>query len=125
KVAVFGMGGVGLSAVMAARARGAWPVIAVDVLDHKLELAREVGATHTVNRRDDHWLTAIRDLTDGGVDYAFEAVGQPSVLTDAFEATRTGGTAVAIGIPRPDSQVTFPALAFAGEGKSVLGSYME
>src|SRR5690606_10037643 len=94
KVAVFGMGGVGLSAVMAARARGAWPGIAVDVLDSKLELARQVGATLPVNRHNDDWLTVIRDLTDGGVDYAFEAVGQPSVLSDAFEATRAGGTAV-------------------------------
>lgn len=124
RVAVFGMGGVGLSAVMAARARGAWPVIAVDVLDSKLELAREAGATHTVNRNDADWLTAIRELTDGGVDYAFEAVGQPSALSDAFEVTRAGGSAVAIGIPRPDSRVTFPALAFAGEGRNVLGSYM-
>lgn len=124
KVVVFGMGGVGLSAVMAARARGAWPVIAVDVLDAKLELAMEVGATHTVNRRSDAWLAVIENLTGGGADYAFEAVGEASVLVDALKVTRPGGTTVGIGLPEPTSEVTLPALAFAGEGKSVLGSYM-
>lgn len=123
-VAIFGMGGVGLSAVMGARLSGAWPVIGVDILEDKLELARRAGATHIVNAKAPDWLEQIRDLTRGGVDYAFEAVGSSSVLADAYRSTRAGGTTVSIGLPHPDSHVSLPAVTFAGEGKRLIGSYM-
>lgn len=123
-VAIWGMGGVGLSAVMGARLIGAWPVVAVDVAAHKLELARRVGATHTVDARSEDPVTAVRDLTGGGARYTFEAVGQPSVLEQAFAATRIGGTTVAIGLARPGSQVALPATNMVYEARQILGSYM-
>jgi alcohol dehydrogenase len=123
-VAVFGMGGVGLSVIMGAKAVGAWPIIAVDVLDAKLELARKCGATHVVNASATDPVAAIRDLTNGGVEHAFEAVGDENVIAQAFGSARRGGRAVCIGLTHPDKKVSLPALAFAGEEKSLLGSYM-
>lgn len=90
-VAVFGLGGVGLSAVMGARAAGAWPVIAVDRVESKLELAKCCGATHVVRAGvHDDPVSAVRDLTDGGAENAFEAVGSALVLEQAYSATRRG-----------------------------------
>lgn len=123
-VAVFGMGGVGLSVVMGAKAVGAWPIIAVDVLDAKLELARKCGATHVVNASATDPVAAIRDLTQGGVEHAFEAVGDENVIEQAFGSARRGGRAVCIGLTHPDKKVSLPALAFAGEEKTLMGSYM-
>ncbi|RMH75241.1 MAG: alcohol dehydrogenase [Calditrichaeota bacterium] len=123
-VAVFGMGGVGLSAVMGARAAGACPIIAVDTLDSKLDLARRVGATHTVNARTDNPVEAIRDLTGGGADYALEAVGNETVLIQAYQATRRGGTTVTIGLPHPQRMFTIPAVSLVAEERTVVGSYM-
>ena len=74
-VAVVGCGGIGLAAVQGARLVGASPIIAVDIADDKLERARSVGATHTVNARDVDAVAAVRELTSGGVDYSFEAIG--------------------------------------------------
>lgn len=91
-VAVFGMGGVGLSAVMGAHAAGAFPVIAVDVLEDKLRLAREVGASHVVNGATTDVVAAIREITSGGAHYTFESVGSEHVLVQAYESTRRGGT---------------------------------
>jgi alcohol dehydrogenase len=123
-VSVFGMGGVGLSVVMGAKAVGAWPIIAVDVLDAKLDLAKQCGATHVVNARATDAVTAIRDLTSGGVETAFEAVGDENVIAQAFGSARRGGRAVSLGLTHPDKKVSLPALAFAGEEKTLMGSYM-
>lgn len=123
-VAVFGMGGVGLSAVMGARAAGATPVIAVDLRDDKLKLAREVGATHTVNASDDDPVEAIRDLTGGGAFYAFESVGNERVLAQAYSATGRGGVTVTVGLPHPDKLLTIPAVSLVTEERTLKGSYM-
>ncbi len=123
-VAVYGMGGVGLSVVMGARAVGAHPIIAVDVLDSKLDLARQCGATHVVNAARVDPVPFIRDVTHGGVEHAFEAVGDASVIEKAFASLRRGGRAVSIGLTHPDSKVTLPALAFAAEERALMGSYM-
>ncbi len=88
-VAVFGMGGVGLSAIMGARAVGAHPIVAVDRLGDKLKLARELGATHTVNAAKDDSVEAVRELTAGGADYAFESVGNETVLIQAYRSDPT------------------------------------
>jgi alcohol dehydrogenase len=66
----------------------------------------------------------VRDLTGGGADFAFEAAGVPAVLEAAFRATRRGGTTVAMGLPHPSRMLSLPALAFAGEGRTLSGSYM-
>jgi alcohol dehydrogenase len=123
-VGVFGMGGVGLSVVMGARAAGAHPIIAVDVLDSKLELAKQCGATHVVNASRVDPVTVVRDLTHGGVDHAFEAVGDAKVIEQAFASVKRGGRAVSIGLTHPESRITLPALAFAAEEKVLMGSYM-
>jgi len=123
-VAVFGLGGVGLSAVLGARASGAYPIVAVDLLDSKLELARKLGATHTVNARTGDAVQAVKDLTSGGAHYAFESVGSERVLIQAYQATRRGGTTVTIGLPHPSRQFTIPAVSLVAEERTVKGSYM-
>lgn len=123
-VAVFGMGGVGLSAVMGAQLAGADPIIAVDVLDDKLALARDVGATHAVNGAHDDPVAAIRELTKGGAAYVFESVGNERVLIQAYEATGRGGTTISIGLPHPSKQFTVPAVSIAAEERTIKGSYM-
>lgn len=123
-VAVFGMGGVGLSAVMGARVAGAFPIIAVDRVEDKLELARELGATHTINAAVMDPVVAIRDMGDGGADYVFESVGNETVLIQAYESTRRGGTTITVGLPAPDKMFTVPALGIVAEERTIKGSYM-
>ncbi len=97
-VAVFGAGGVGLSAVQGARIAGAGRVISIDVTDEKLETARKVGATDTVNGADTDAVAAIHELTMGGVEYAFECIGLKATCEQAWAATRAGGTTVIVGM---------------------------
>jgi Zn-dependent alcohol dehydrogenase len=109
-VAVFGAGGVGLSAIGAAAIAGADPIIAVDLENRKLQYASEFGATHGINAVDTDAVDAIREITPGGVDYAFDAVGAPTTALQILEAVRQGGpradnqggTAVLLGIPTAD-----------------------
>lgn len=122
--AVFGMGGIGLSSIMGARAVGSYPIIAVDVLDSKLELARTVGATHVVNASTDDPVEAIKEITNGGAHYTFESVGNEKVLVQAYQATRRGGTTVTIGLPHPSKQFSISAVSLVGEERTVKGSYM-
>lgn len=123
-VAVWGMGGVGLSAIMGARAVGAYPIIAIDRLDEKLALARAVGATHTVNAAQVDAVNAVRELTSGGASYGFESVGSERVLIQAYEATGRGGTTVSIGLPHPSKMFTIPAVSIVAEERTIRGSYM-
>jgi alcohol dehydrogenase len=123
-VAVFGAGGVGLSAIMGAKAVGAWPVIAVDLLDSKLKLATQCGATHVINSGTTDPAAAVRDLTKGGADTAFEAVGDEKVIAQAFGATRRGGRTVAIGLTHPERMLSIPALTVTAEERVLMGSYM-
>jgi alcohol dehydrogenase len=123
-VAVFGLGGVGLSAVMGARAAGAYPIIAVDLLESKLALAREVGASHTVNARDADPVAAVKEITAGGAPYAFESVGNERVLAQAYGSTRRGGTTVTLGLPHPSKIFAISAVTLVAEERTVKGSYM-
>ena len=123
-VAIFGLGGVGMSSVMGARAAGAYPIIAVDLLDSKLELAKQFGATHLVNAGNGDAVQAVRDLTHGGAQFAFESVGNEKVLAQAFQATRRGGTTVTIGLPHPSKQVSVSAVTMVAEERTLKGSYM-
>lgn len=122
-VAVFGLGGVGLSAIMGARAAGAYPVIAVDLLDSKLELAKEVGATHTINGKETEPVEETKKIC-GGADYAFESVGSEIVLMTAYAATKRGGTTVTIGLPAPEKIFSVSALSIVAEERTIKGSYM-
>jgi Zn-dependent alcohol dehydrogenase len=121
-VAVFGLGGVGLASVMAANVAGAATIVAVDPVEAKRRLALELGATHAFGPEEAE--AAVKDLTGGGAEVSFEAAGVPAVLEAAFRATRRGGTTVAMGLPHPSRTLTLPALAFAGLGQSLVGSYM-
>jgi S-(hydroxymethyl)glutathione dehydrogenase/alcohol dehydrogenase len=113
-MAVFGTGGVGLSAVQGGVLAGASQIIAVDLLDNKLEYARQFGATHTINAGREDPTAAILELTDGfGVDYAFDAIGRPSVSRQAFDVVRRGGTAVVVGIPPTGSEISVPEMTAA------------
>src|SRR6184192_4889044 len=117
-VAVFGCGGVGLSIVQGARIGGARQIIGVDVFDSKLEMAKRVGATHVVNSAQDDPVKAVRALTGGaGVDHAFEAVGNTTLVRQAIESLAIRGTATIVGVMPPDAKIEFPWMAIRPECK--------
>ncbi len=124
RVAVIGCGGVGLSALMAAVAVGAEPVIAVDAAPGKLDVARSFGATHGVlwAGSAEETAEAVREASGGGVDYAIEATGRPEAMFAAFLSTRARGAAVLIGIPRADAVLPLPALSIPRMERRILGS---
>jgi alcohol dehydrogenase len=121
-VAVFGLGGVGLATVMGAMVANAHPIVAVDPVEAKRKAALQLGATAAFAPEEAD--AGIRALVGGGVEVGFEAAGVPAVLEAAFRATRRGGTTVAMGLPHPSRTLSLPALAFAGEGRTLIGSYM-
>ena len=125
-VAVFGVGGVGTNILVGAKIAGADPIIAVDLQEAKLGYAREIGATHVVNASEVDAPEAIKELTDGGVDFAFDAIGVEIVVQQALQSVkagvlgvRRGGTAVIVGIGQGD--VTLPRM-FPGGERSLIGS---
>src|SRR5215470_17574612 len=110
-VVVIGCGGVGLNVVQGARLAGARMIIACDLLDNKLQYAREFGATHTVNGRADDVLKQVRELTGGlGVDYAFDAIGGDKTAALAVDAVAPGGHAVLVGIPAARTTAPVPLM---------------
>jgi len=121
---VFGLGGVGLSAVMGARLAGCHPIVAVDIVPAKLELALELGATHAVRGDDPDLVATIRELTGGGGETVVEAVGRVATLELAYAATRRGGTTVAAGLPAPDQKLSITPLSLVAEERTLKGSYM-
>ncbi|GIX49056.1 MAG: S-(hydroxymethyl)glutathione dehydrogenase [Candidatus Tectimicrobiota bacterium] len=122
-VAVFGCGGIGLNAIQGARIVGALTIIGVDVVDRKLEYARKLGATHTINAAQQDPVEAIKELTGGkGVDYAFEAIGLPKTIEQAYAATRKMGLCVVIGVTRADVRVGINANEMVYAEKTLMGS---
>lgn len=122
-VAVFGCGGVGLAAVQGARIGGARMIIAVDTIENKLASARELGATHIVDASSHDPVEAIRDMTGGGVDYSFEAIGLAEVAAQAFDCLTRGGTATIIGMIPVGQKVELDGRSFLSE-KKIQGSSM-
>lgn len=121
-VAVIGAGGVGLNVVQGARLAGAARIIAVDVRDNKLEMARTFGATHGVNASREDPIEAVRKLTGGyGADYAFEVIGHPKTIEQAYEMVRKGGTAVVVGVAEETAQLSLSAVSFMRTGKTLMG----
>lgn len=121
-VAVIGVGGVGLNIVQGSRLAGAARIIAVDVLDHKLELAHAFGATHAVNARHTDPVREIRRLTGGwGADYAFEAVGAPETARQAYDAVRKGGMAVIVGVAPGGATLAIDVLDMMASARTVKG----
>jgi S-(hydroxymethyl)glutathione dehydrogenase/alcohol dehydrogenase len=123
-VAIIGLGGVGLSVVMGARLAGARRIVAVDRVAAKLELARALGATDLVLAGSDDGATieALRDATDGGPDFAFEAIGRPSTAELAIEVLPPGGTAVLVGMTPQGQRASLDVYRFVDGGRRVLGS---
>jgi len=124
-VAVIGCGGVGLSAIQGARVSGACPIIAVDTLDSKLELARKCGATHTINPKNSDPVEAIRAINKYGADHTIIAVAGKGIKRQAFDMTAPWGEAVIIGHGRPEEEMMpdFGAMEFL-PGKRFTGSVM-
>ncbi|MCL7495465.1 MULTISPECIES: S-(hydroxymethyl)mycothiol dehydrogenase [Streptomyces] len=123
-VAVIGCGGVGNAAVVGARLAGAVTIIAVDIDDRKLETARSMGATHTVNSRSADPVEAVRELTGGfGADVVIDAVGRPETYRQAFYARDLAGTVVLVGVPTPDMTLELPLLDVFGRGGALKSSW--
>ncbi|MCZ4121381.1 S-(hydroxymethyl)mycothiol dehydrogenase [Streptomyces sp. H39-S7] len=123
-VAVIGCGGVGDAAIAGSRLAGAGRIIAVDIDDRKLEMARRMGATHTVNSRSTDPVEAIRELTGGfGADVVIEAVGHPETYKQAFYARDLAGTVVLVGVPTPEMTLELPLLDVFGRGGSLKSSW--
>ncbi|MDO5697384.1 MAG: S-(hydroxymethyl)mycothiol dehydrogenase [Dermatophilus congolensis] len=123
-IAVFGCGGVGDAAIAGAVVAGATTIIAVDIDDRKLEIAKKFGATHTVNSANVDPVEAIRELTGGfGADVVVEAVGRPETYEQAFYARDLAGRVVLVGVPTPDKQVTLPMIEIFGRGGSLKSSW--
>jgi alcohol dehydrogenase len=123
-VAVVGLGGVGLAALIGAQAAGARQIIAVDLSDAKLEQARALGATHTVNAGGDDAVEQIRALSSGGVEFAFEFAGAIRALDLAYRITRRGGMTVTAGLPPSTALWPLPAVSLVAEERTLKGSYI-
>src|SRR5215468_5730224 len=119
-MAVFGLGGIGLSCVQGGILAGAAKIIAVDVVAAKLALARQLGATHTIDASRDDPVAAVRELTRGGADYTFEAVGNLAVIRQALEALGPGGALTIVGVPKLGSSAEFVVQALY-QNKAILG----
>jgi S-(hydroxymethyl)glutathione dehydrogenase/alcohol dehydrogenase len=120
-VVVFGCGGVGISAIMGARVAGAAIIVAVDLVEAKLSQAKEFGATHGCTPDGLGALQA--ELTGDGFDFAFEAIGVPAVMRQAYDATRRGGTTCIIGVAGMDKEVAFNGFELFFMERTVMGSY--
>lgn len=123
-VVIIGAGGVGLNAVQGAALAGAERIIVVDRVARKLELAKQFGATDLVDAAAGNPVEAVRDLTQGKLaDYAFEVIGNPATIGQAYEMTRKGGSVVVVGLTRPDATLGIPAQALAFSEKRILGCF--
>lgn len=123
-VAVIGLGGVGMAAVVGAALAGASRVIGIDPDQRKLDLAKGMGATHTIDPGDGDVVEAVRELTDGfGADVVIDAVGRPETYRQAFYARDLAGTVVLVGVPTPEMTLELPLLDVFGRGGSLKSSW--
>lgn len=121
-IAVFGVGGVGLCSIMGARLVGADPIVAVDLDDGKLDLARRLGATHAVNASSGDPVEQVRAIAPGGVDWAIEAIGQAGSLRQAFASLAPAGTVIALGLARAGATLEVPINELVQGQKRIVGS---
>jgi S-(hydroxymethyl)glutathione dehydrogenase/alcohol dehydrogenase len=122
-VMVIGCGGVGLNVIQGAVLAGAGRIIAVDVLENKLAYAQQFGATDIIDASHGDTVARVRDLTDGGVDYAFEAIGNSRTILQAYESTRPGGVTTVVGMAPEDDEVSINALSLPRTEKVIMGSW--
>jgi alcohol dehydrogenase len=123
-VAVVGLGGVGLMSMLAARAAGSRQVIAIDTLDDKLKLAKQMGATHTINAASPDAVEQVKAVTGGGVEFAFEMASSVKALEMSYRITKRGGTTVTASLPHPDARFALPATNLVAEERTLKGSYI-
>jgi alcohol dehydrogenase len=124
-VAVFGLGGVGLAALLGARLAGASRIVAVDVVQDKLDLALDVGATDAILAGGEGTVEDVRKAAGGaGADKVIETVGNAAVLADAYAATKRGGVTVTVGLPHPSQTLSIPAVSLVAEERTLRGSYL-
>jgi alcohol dehydrogenase len=123
-VAIIGLGGVGLAALLGAIAAGATDVIAIDTADEKLSIARSLGATRVYNAKDSDVVERVRAETRGGVDHAVELAGAAAAFDLAYRITRRGGQTVSGGLASPVAEFRIPAVNIVAEERTVKGSYM-
>jgi alcohol dehydrogenase len=124
RVAVVGLGGVGLNTLFGAQVAGASQVIALDIHDDKLQLARQLGATDVVNAKDPDAIQKVKDLTNGGVDFGFEMAGSVQAMELAYRITRRGGSTVTAGLPHPDARWQMQHVNLTAEERTIKGSYV-
>lgn len=120
-IIIYGLGGVGLAALLGARASGAVPIVAVDPSPEKRAIAERLGANvcHPADAQ-----SLFDEIVPGGADVVLESVGKAAVLANAYRAARRGGRIVTVGLPNPAEQLTIPAVSLVAEGKTIIGSYM-
>jgi alcohol dehydrogenase len=123
-IAVIGLGGVGLAAVLGARLLEPAALIALDLSDAKLDLARQLGATHTINAADAATVEQVKALTRGGVHYAFEMAGSVKAMELAYRITRRGGATVTAGLSNPQHLFAVPHVGIVAEERTIKGSYL-
>jgi alcohol dehydrogenase len=124
RVAVVGLGGVGLNALFGAQVSGAAQIVAIDVHDDKLQLAKKLGATDAVNAKDPDAIQKVKELTGGGVDFGFEMAGSVQAMELAYRVTRRGGTTVTAGLPHPDARWPLQHVNLTAEERTIKGSYV-
>jgi alcohol dehydrogenase len=122
--AIVGLGGVGLAALLGARAEGATTLVAVDLSPAKLALAQELGATHVFSAADPDCAERIREATGGGVDFGFEMAGSVRAMELAYRITRRGGTTVTAGLSAPNALFSVPHVNIVAEERTIKGSYL-
>jgi len=122
-VVIIGCGGVGLNVVQGARMLNASQIIAVDLLDNKLDYALDFGATHTINAREEDAVARVKEITGHGADYAFDAIGSAMTVQQAFEMVKIGGTAIEVGIAAQGQMAQIDAWALAMQEKTLKGSF--
>lgn len=123
-VAVVGLGGIGLNAVMGAKLAGARDIIALDVNPNKFDIAKSLGATNVYNSSDKGVVANIKEETGGGLDFVFETAGVVPAMEVAYKITKRGGTTTTTGLPHPEHEFSFPQVTLAAEERTVKGSYV-
>lgn len=123
-VAVVGLGGIGLNAILGARLAGASEIIALDINEDKFELAKSLGATAVFNSGDDNVVENVKTYASGGVNYAFETAGVVPAMEVAYQITKRGGMTTTTGLPDPKHNFSFPQVTLAAEERTVKGSYV-
>ncbi|HQV19413.1 MAG TPA: zinc-binding dehydrogenase, partial [Gordonia sp. (in: high G+C Gram-positive bacteria)] len=119
-IAVAGTGAVGLSGIMGAKVAGATTIIAIDILDERLEVAASLGATHTINSKDADPIEKIMEITGGGVDFVLDTTGVAPVIASLIQAAAFGAKIALVGVPRPGSSIDLGLVS--ATGKTIIGA---